>query len=390
MKIKLSKSLLSFRVFIYSWRSYGLWLLREWCNKRQKHAPTSTKPPPSLSLFSDSKQDQRPRNIVIAGASFAGYHAARLIVAALPPDSPFRVVIIEPNSHFNFIWILPRLCVVKGHEHKAFIPYGPHLEGAAEVRWVRDRVVSVSDSSTVVIASGEEVPFEFLVLATGSGAGDELPSRVGVQGKTEGMRRLRAMQTRIEGAARVLVVGGGAAGVELATDVKGLYPEKGVVLVHSRQAVMNRFGPELQAAALDKLRGIGVTVLLGERVVQEDGEAGVVMLKSGTKLESDCIVRFCLEFFIIILCNGEFGSRLTIPDQLHWSKAKLIYRYRHLALVDRFQRLHQGHADAANRRCRPAQHLCLRRRGRHRRAKPQRPLGHARRHGCSGQHLTGH
>ena len=78
--------------------------------------------------FSGSRPgSERTRNIVIVGASYAGYHAARVLALSLPPQSDFRVVVVEPNSHFQFTWVLPRFSVVPGHDHKAFIPYGGYV-----------------------------------------------------------------------------------------------------------------------------------------------------------------------------------------------------------------------------------------------------------------------
>src|SRR5690349_20300218 len=72
-----------------------------------------------------------PQTVVVIGASFAGYHAARLIAASLPLDGTWEIVIIEPNAHYQFTWTLPRFCVIQGHEDKTFIPYGPYLPPAA-------------------------------------------------------------------------------------------------------------------------------------------------------------------------------------------------------------------------------------------------------------------
>lgn len=269
----MSKALMACRLFVNIFRMYSTFIFRN-------HRPRRLKAP---------EVSGQPRNIVIVGANFAGYQAARIIAMDLPRDSPFRVVVIEPNSHFNFTWVLPRLCVVEGgHEHKAFIPYGSHLKGAP-VEWVRDRVVEVGRES-VRLEKGEEIPYEFLVIATGSGAEDALPSRVGVTTKLEGTERLRGMQQKIKSADRLLVVGGGAAGVEVATDSKSLYPEKSVTLVHSRDAVMHRFGPELQAEALEGLKRLGVEVILGDRLAGEDEQAGIATLRSGKTVGYDYIV----------------------------------------------------------------------------------------------------
>ncbi|KAI1078599.1 FAD/NAD(P)-binding domain-containing protein [Whalleya microplaca] len=265
--------------------------------------------PPSSSSSKDSNSKPatpRSRNIVIIGASMAGYTAARTLASSLLPGSEYRVVVVEPHSHFHFTWVLPRFSVLPGHDHKVFIPYGTYLRGAGirdgALRWVRDRVVAVTRES-VRLAGGEELGYAFLVVASGAGyagikavageeqgVGDGLPSRVGEDEKEAGMRRLREMQGRIRDAADLVVVGGGAAGVELAADTKALYPEKRVTLVHSREQVMHRFGARLRTAAMEGLKGLGVGVITGERVVEEDRERGVVVLRSGREVQCDFMV----------------------------------------------------------------------------------------------------
>lgn len=236
--------------------------------------------------------DKGPLNIVIVGASFAGYTTASFLISALPQDGRYRILIVEPRSHFHFTWTLPRFCVIQGHESKTFIPYGPFLPKGSDqfVRWVQGHAASLTRDTVTIRETGEVIPFAHLVLATGSGTELQLPSRVGANAKADGVAKLQAMQDSVKNAQRLVIVGGGAAGVELATDAKHLYPSKTVTLVHSRDAVMHRFGPELQAAALKGLQDRGVEVILNERTVSEDPETGAVTLRSGRKIECDLCV----------------------------------------------------------------------------------------------------
>ncbi|KAK7942703.1 apoptosis-inducing factor [Apiospora aurea] len=208
-------------------------------------------------------------------ASFVAY-AFRFL------GDPCRVVVIELYSHFHFTWVLPRFCVV-GQEHKAFIPYGPFLKGVPEgwVRWIRDRVAK---------KSREQIPYALLVIATGAGAAEGLPSRVAADTKAEGVALLQDMQRSIKEAQHLVVVGGGAAGVELAADAKHKYPEKHATLVHSREAVMHRFGPELQAAALQGLNDLGVATILQEGTATNSIAEGQITLQSGRRIKCDLLV----------------------------------------------------------------------------------------------------
>lgn len=254
----------------------------------------------------DPNVASQPRNIVILGASFAGYHAARIIASSIPVDGSWNIVIIEPNQHYQFTWTLPRFCVIEGHEEKTFIPYGPYLPERARdiVRWVHHHASRITKFSVLIQETGEEIPYEYLVIATGSGCGLRLPSRVGAQDKKKGSELLREMQQNIKAAGRLVVIGGGAAGVELAADAKEKYPEKTVTLVHSRSAVMHRFGPELQADALKGLQDLGVEVILEERAVQSEEGPQVLTLRSGKKLEFD----FCVN------ATGQTPSSQLLQD----------------------------------------------------------------------------
>lgn len=250
-----------------------------------------------------SGSPDQPRNIVVIGASFAGYRAAQILSSALPDDGSWRLVIVEPNTHYQFTWTLPRYCVISGHEDKTFIPYGPYLSKAARskglVRWVHGRATDISPTTVAVadVSNGpdESIPYEYLVIATGAGVGLQLPSRVGATDKETGCKLLQQIQGRIRDAEKLVVIGGGAAGVELATDAKDKYPEKTVTLIHSRSAVMNRFGPELQAKALEGLESLGVEVVLGQRAAGYDGSAdpGSLTLTDGRKIDYDfCVCGF--------------------------------------------------------------------------------------------------
>lgn len=235
---------------------------------------------------------ERTHNIVVIGASFAGHYAARILARSLPPDSKYRVVVVEPNSHFQFTWVLPRFCVIPGgHEHKAFVPYGKYADAAdGALHWIKDRAARITESEVVLQDGAESIPYDHLVIATGAAVQSGLPSRVNNTEKAEGVRLLQVMQQRIAQADTVVVVGGGAAGVEVATDAKSLYPEKRIILVHSRAAPMHRFGKDLQIAAMGGLKRLDVEVILEDRVIEEDDANGSVTLKSGRKINCNYFV----------------------------------------------------------------------------------------------------
>ena len=122
--------------------------------------------PAGIGEESTDKDDEEYCNVVVIGALFAGYEAARVLAKSLPlipGPRRWRLVVVEPHSHFHFTWVLPRFCVVGEHEHKAFIPYGGYIGGASHdrLRWVQDRAVGVTRRA-VQLQSGEEIPYDEL------------------------------------------------------------------------------------------------------------------------------------------------------------------------------------------------------------------------------------
>ncbi|KAJ5569320.1 hypothetical protein N7450_011806 [Penicillium hetheringtonii] len=225
------------------------------------------------------KAGSNPKNIVVVGASFAGYNAAKTLVNCIP--SGYRVIVIERNSHFQFTWVLPRFSVVEGHDMKAFIPYDtveeivPREDGNGE--------------GQVRLSSGERVDYEYLLLATGSSAA--LPSRVGAVDKKDGMKALQAQQEKILASRDIVVIGGGPAGVEIAADTKDRYPDKNITLIHSRQTLLNHgFGTKIHMALSKALVDLGVNLVMGEKPTIPSNETGDIELR-GRSIHFDCLIK---------------------------------------------------------------------------------------------------
>ena len=113
----------------------------------------------------------------------------------------------------------------------AFIPYSPYIDASDEAcSWIMDSVVDIqtgdekNGKGKVQLLSGDWIDYEYLVIATGCTA--ELPWRVGWKSEDEGISALQDQQRRFKNAEDIVVIGGGAAGVELARDVKSHFPAK--------------------------------------------------------------------------------------------------------------------------------------------------------------------
>jgi NADH dehydrogenase FAD-containing subunit len=226
------------------------------------------------------------KNVIVIGGSFGGFQLAKRLTETLPTG--YRVVLVEKNSHLNYLFAFPRFSVVKGYEQYAFIPYTGLTKAAPEGIFchVQDTAVKITENF-VVLSRGEQIGYEYLIIATGTSS--SLPSKVDSTDREGGQKELRGMQDKIAEAKRIAIVGGGAVGVEIASDIKSHFPEKDVALIHSRAQLLQSFGKRLHEHAMEVLEDMGVAVLLKERPkLPEDGKS--LELLGGKEEEFDLIV----------------------------------------------------------------------------------------------------
>lgn len=214
-----------------------------------------------------------PLNVIVVGGSFAGCLAAQRLAHTLPTG--YRVVLVEKHSHFHYTFSFPRNAVFSGREHHAFIAYDGLAAGAPEgvFHQIGDEVTEVGEKN-ITTSGGASLDYDYLVVATG--ASQPPPARLHASTKDDAIVELQELQQRIEKAHRIAVVGGGAVGVELATEIKDKYPHKQITLIHSRKQLLPRFGPKLHEHVLAKLREQGIEVLLGEKPTLSD-DAGQIL-----------------------------------------------------------------------------------------------------------------
>ena len=93
---------------------------------------------------------------------------------------------------------------------------------------VRDRAVVV-DPHRVVTASGEEIPADYVVLATGSRY--PFPAKTDLVDTHHAQEQVRQTHRALAQADRVLLVGAGPVGIELAGEIRHVWPEKSIVLL---------------------------------------------------------------------------------------------------------------------------------------------------------------
>jgi 3-phenylpropionate/trans-cinnamate dioxygenase ferredoxin reductase component len=234
----------------------------------------------------------RIERVVVAGASLAGVRAAAELRRA-GFEGTITVVGAEPDPPYD----RPPLSkqVLTGEKDLGDVVLPAALDESLELDWRLGVPLTALDlqQREVVLAGGERVPYDGLVIATGASA-RQLPGVDHLDGLVT-LRTVddaRVLRADLEASPqRVAVVGAGFIGCEVAASCRrrGL----DVTLVEALSTPLERvLGPRLGNVVADLHRDHGVDVRLGVGVLGVDGSERVERLRltDGTILPVDVVV----------------------------------------------------------------------------------------------------
>ncbi|CEO58272.1 hypothetical protein PMG11_03003 [Penicillium brasilianum] len=252
------------------------------------------------------------RNIIVVGGSFVGRSTAQELAKIIPPTH--RILLTEPHSHFHHLFTFPRFAIVPGQEHKAFIPYSGLFANAtnpAAHAVVQARVTSIRPEHIELDREWQgsnQIPFDYVVVATGTRLSK--PAAMEHDDKPSSVDYLQKHQADVKRSKSILIVGGGAVGVQMATDLKEYYPDKEVTVVQSRPRVMPSFHPRLHEIIQKRFDELGVRLITGSRVkippggFPNDGNTFDVQLTNGTTESTE----------LVILATGQTPNNKLVAD----------------------------------------------------------------------------
>ncbi len=235
------------------------------------------------------------RRVVIVGAGFGGIEAARALAA-----SDVDVVVIDRNNHHLFQPLLYQVATAELSPADIAWPIRWILRGQDNATIMMAEVRGVDADARVVKTTAGNVPYDYLILATGAAHAyfghDEwaqaAPGLKRVEDATGIRRRLLSAfelaevttdHDRRAALMTFVVVGGGPTGVEmagaiaelarrtLARDFRHSDPAKArVILIEAGPRVLGNFPEDLSAVARRSLRRLDVEIRLGAKVTMCD------------------------------------------------------------------------------------------------------------------------
>jgi 3-phenylpropionate/trans-cinnamate dioxygenase ferredoxin reductase component len=232
--------------------------------------------------------------IVVVGASLAGAKAVETL-----RDGGFDGAIVLVGEEDERPYERPALskAYLTGKEarDKVYVhPESWYADHDVDLR-LGIRAVRVDREARVVeLGTGERVSYDKLLLTTGSDV-----VRLKVPGSDlDGLRYLRtlgdstALKARLADAERLVVIGGGWIGLEVASAARG-YGVDVVLIEPQRAPLLGVLGPELGEFYAQVHRDHGVDVRLGVAVSELTGDSGKltgVVTSDGHQLPADVVV----------------------------------------------------------------------------------------------------
>ena len=255
---------------------------------------------PQIEARRRHAEDGAPR-VVIVGAGFGGMSCA----AALR-GSRASVTLIDRTNYHLFQPLLYQVATAALSPGDIAAPVRPVFRDSLDTRILLGKVSGVNTSRQIVMLDDKEIPYDFLVLATGAthsyfGKDHWAPYAPGLKRIEDAIEIRRRILTAFEhaeassdGAERdalltFLIVGGGPTGVELAgaiaelarfgmdKEFRSFDPRSArVILVQSAPRLLPAFPESLAAIARRALEKLGVEVHIGSRVEAIDAEGVTV------------------------------------------------------------------------------------------------------------------
>ncbi|CAE7187796.1 unnamed protein product [Rhizoctonia solani] len=226
------------------------------------------------------------KNIVVIGAGGGGVPLIQTLQKRLNGQTHMLVVIEQRDYYAHWPSLIRASVTDEGSfAVRGLIPYARAFDPLVNV--VRSEVKEIT--ATAVITETGSIPYEHLIIATGSiwnGALSLPPARV------DALEHLAAFRTKLKAAQNILIVGGGAVGVEYAGELRYFMPDKKVTIVHGAPMIINATYPaKFRRSLYGALMKLGVEVILGDKISPEViPEEGYVTTEGGKRILADLVI----------------------------------------------------------------------------------------------------
>jgi len=242
----------------------------------------------------DALRDSGVSRVVIVGNGVAGTTVADHIRRA-SKSAKIIIVADEPYHFYNRMAVGRLICGRSAMDGMTLLPEDWYAEHEIEV-WRNTLAVSIDRSSrSLRLGTGESVPYDILVLATGADAILPAPDYARFPNAFALRRVEDALAVRMwaqrTSASRAVVIGGGVLGIEAADALRNL-GLRVTVLQRSARLMDRQLDEQGALRLLEYLGNIGVDVQMQAAVARLAGKQVLenIVLENGTQVSGDIFV----------------------------------------------------------------------------------------------------
>ncbi|MBI2451505.1 FAD-dependent oxidoreductase [Candidatus Pacearchaeota archaeon] len=223
---------------------------------------------------------EKKKKVVVIGGGFAGSLCAKKL------ERYFDVILIDTKNYFEFTPGVLRTIVKPEHLRKIQVLHTHYLRRAKVITGKVDRI-----NDKFIYVNGKKLGFSYLIICAGSSYNAPFKEQNLVVATRE--EHFRDYYKELCRAKKVLIIGGGIVGVELAGEIFWRYgKEKELTIVHASNSLMERNPHRARHFAEKYLKRKGAKIIFNERVVKTNN--GRYITNKGRKIKAD----------IAFLCTG--------------------------------------------------------------------------------------
>ncbi|CUM57209.1 uncharacterized protein AC631_03875 [Debaryomyces fabryi] len=236
------------------------------------------------------------KHIVIIGGSFAGITAAKTIFGH--KNKSIRVTLISPSTHAYYTVATPRLITEPEKIEQTIFPIEETLKKHSEgisYKFIHGKVEIADFDKNLLTVEGADgkltVEYDFLVVASGCRTDNAAFRLLGDHKDT--VDSIKKLNKSTKSAKKIIILGGGATGVETAGELGSLYgKEKDIILYTGLVGPLAPLGESKSKAATNKLTALGVKVINNKRSTSfdENGTRSKVIFKDGSSDDADVVI----------------------------------------------------------------------------------------------------
>ncbi|KDR68432.1 hypothetical protein GALMADRAFT_78581 [Galerina marginata CBS 339.88] len=238
--------------------------------------------------------DIKKKKIVVVGGGGAGASIVRGLSKVLDP-SKHELMLITARPQFAYLPASLRVLVSPDAPiNMVFMPYDTvfaQFPGELKI----GTVSSIEENKDgpggrVILRGGEEVAYDVLAVATGS-AWEGLVSFPDEENLYK--EHIALWRNKFETAQDIIIVGGGAVGIEAAGEIKDVYPDKNVTIVQGGKYLLTDIYPRKFRVDLERrLRLRGVKIVFEDHIDghPEVGSDTPLKTRKGTPLKCDLLL----------------------------------------------------------------------------------------------------